>query len=167
MLAMAETQDLFARARNQYPADFEAFWQSYPARPGNPKQSACKKWHEWTAKGCDPQTIIDGARAYREYCDAVGSTGTTFCMMAKTFLGPDAHFLEDWTPPDQSDKRAGEAWDEAIRAASQSADARKQWMAAHPELKPAVDAVGGLKQIGLMNEWQLKEAKTKFMEALG
>ena len=159
-------RDMFTRARDQYPEAFEQFWSIYPPRPGNPKGAAFTQWDKLTRKGCDPQKIIDGAKAYREYCDAVGSSGTPFCMMAKTFLGPDAHFLEDWTPPDQSDKRSGEAWQEVIQAASQGSEARKQWMAAHPELKPAVDAVGGLRQIGLMNEWQLKEAKTKFMEAM-
>jgi len=86
--------------RNDYPEAFEAAWSEYPARPGNPKRAACKCWQQRIKQGYDPETILAGIRAYAEYVRASKTEGTPYVMMARTFFGPDLHFLEDWTPPE-------------------------------------------------------------------
>ena len=93
--------DLFERSRNHYPEDFERFWKAYPARPGNPKRAAYTVWMQRIRQKCDPELMIEGAVAYAAYCEAVKSTGTPFVMMARTFIGPDLHFLEPWEAPEQ------------------------------------------------------------------
>jgi len=91
---------LIPAPRNEYPDEFEATWAEYPKRPGNPKRAAFKCWQQRIRQDHDPGAILAGVRAYAEYVRASNSEGTPFVMMARTFFGPDLHFLEDWTPPE-------------------------------------------------------------------
>lgn len=84
-----------------YTDDFEIAWHRYPKRAGgNPKRPAFKAWNARLKEGIPPQDMIDGTERYANYCEATGKLNTEFVKQAKTFFGPDKHFLEDWTPPE-------------------------------------------------------------------
>ena len=101
----------------KYPAEFEDVWSEYPKRLGsNPKKRALQAWF---ARGdaatfgdgdtellCNAEKfrMLMGAVAYCKFCDATGKTGTEFVMQAATFFGPDKHYENDWTVPDQAEK---------------------------------------------------------------
>lgn len=92
---------LIPTPRNDYPDDFELFWNAYPKRPGNPKRAAFRCYQQRLKQGHRAAEMIAGAHKYAQYCKASGSEGTPYAMMARTFLGPDLHFLEDWEPPEE------------------------------------------------------------------
>lgn len=62
---------------------------------------------------------------------------------------------------------ARRVWDSVVAAASRGREGWAEWREENPEYRDAVAAVGGLQQIGLMNEWQQREAKAKFLEIIG
>lgn len=87
----------------QYSAEFEAAWASYPRRSGgNPKPRAWKAWRARLAEGHTPETIIAGIKRYAAYIRATGKEGTEYVKQAASFLGPDLAFLEGWRPPMQA-----------------------------------------------------------------
>lgn len=61
---------------------------------------------------------------------------------------------------------AAQAWDAVLEASTMSADRRTEWLEKHPELRDAVNAAGGLKQIGLATEFRLREHRDRFAAAL-
>lgn len=87
-------------ARNDYPQDFEKLWKEYPARLGsNPKRKAFQCWRARLRGGASRQEIIGGVRRYAGFIRAAGDENTPYVMQAKTFLGPDEHYLNPWTIP--------------------------------------------------------------------
>jgi hypothetical protein len=85
---------------------FDGFWSVYPPRAGgNPKRRAQHAWNARLKEGADPQAIIAGARRYRQYLEATHSDGTQYVMQAATFVGPERHWEEPWTPPPPLDGR--------------------------------------------------------------
>ena len=80
--------------------DFEQFKAIYPKRSGSqPWAKSVKAANARVKEGATFLVMIDGARRYAEFCDEAGKTGTEYVMHAATFLGPDEHYLEPWTPP--------------------------------------------------------------------
>jgi hypothetical protein len=81
--------------------DFEIFWQAYPKRSGsNPKKPALKCWQaRLKEKGVTAADLIGSAKAYAGYCQATDKLGTEYVMQAKTFLGPNDCWRQDWKPP--------------------------------------------------------------------
>lgn len=67
---------------------------------------------------------------------------------------------------ENSDTDVSQLWREVVAVASKGRGERLEWMDAHPELQEAVQAAGGLQQIGLMREWQQQQARDAFAEAL-
>jgi hypothetical protein len=91
-----------AKSADTYAPDFEQAWSEYPKRAGgNPKRSAMQAWKARLMEGELPQDIIDGVRRYAQYIQATGKERTEFVKQAKSFFGPDKHYLEDWTLPEQ------------------------------------------------------------------
>ena len=89
------------------PAEFRDFEAVYPERAGDkgiPKavraaRARIVEGHTWAE-------MIEGARRYSIYIGSTGNTGTQFVKQMATFLGPDKHFLEPWTPaPGKADLR--------------------------------------------------------------
>ncbi len=97
---------LIQKARNQYPPSFEEFWRLYPKRAGgNPKRSAYKQFDMRLRDGYDPADILEGVERYAAFCEATGKVGTEVVMMARTFVGPDCRFEEDWELPADLNRR--------------------------------------------------------------
>lgn len=79
---------------------FIEFKQTYPMRSGGHSwTSALKLWLKWCAKGYTPEQLIAGAERYALYCRATSIERTQFVMHARTFLGPETYFLQDWEIP--------------------------------------------------------------------
>lgn len=81
---------------------FLDFKLAYPERAGDHGwREAQRAAHARLAEGHTSSEIIDGAKRYAVYCQAIGKAGTEFVKRASTFLGPEnpPHFLQPWTPP--------------------------------------------------------------------
>lgn len=81
--------------RNDYPAEFEAAWSAYPARPGANKVSAFKAWGARVKAGALPADILAGVERYAAYVLAE-RTEERFIKQPATFLGPDEHYALPW-----------------------------------------------------------------------
>jgi hypothetical protein len=90
------------RARVDKPGDytpeFDDAWAEYPPRPGHSKAEAWKAWKARLQAGATVEAMADGIRRYAAYVKAC-STEQKFIKHAATFLGPDTHYLNDWSPP--------------------------------------------------------------------
>jgi uncharacterized protein YdaU (DUF1376 family) len=76
------------------------FKLAFPLRAGGqPWKAAISAWRARLAEGHAPELIIAGAERYAEFIKAKGDERTTFVMHAKTFLGPEKYFLQDWHVP--------------------------------------------------------------------
>lgn len=82
------------------PAEFEEFKEIYPLRSGaQPWSRALKVIRARLKEGNKWADLLEGARRYAAYCNAVDKTGTEYVMQAATFCGSEYHFLELWKPP--------------------------------------------------------------------
>lgn len=161
------TQNELFSKRSAYPAQFDDLWSRYPKRPGNPKRAALRAFNRH-CKHYSAEVIGAGVDAYRRYCEATGVIGTPFVMHAATFFGPSLHFLEDWDCEELSESRtASDIWNQIVEAAAQSASARQQFIeSCKPEVRAAINAVGGLKWIGTRQHYDLKRLGDQFIEEL-
>jgi hypothetical protein len=71
--------------REKYPADFEAFWQAFPAERRRGKPDALKAWKRATDL-TEPQTLIDAAKRYAVSPKAKAG----FARMPATWLRAEA-----------------------------------------------------------------------------
>lgn len=79
---------------------FDLAWALYPKRAGgNPKASALKAWDARVREGVAPADMLEGVKRYAKYVDQTGKAGTEYVKQARTFFGPDKHYLEDWLIP--------------------------------------------------------------------
>ncbi len=82
------------------PAEFDEFKETYPLRSGaQPWSRALKVIRARLKEGNQWADLLDGAKRYAAYCDAVDKTDTEYVMQAATFCGSEKHFLELWQPP--------------------------------------------------------------------
>lgn len=89
--------------------NFMLFKLAFPLRAGGqPWKAAQNTWHARISEGIDPAVIIAGATRYAAFVTAKGDERTSFVMHAKTFLGPEKYFLQDWEPPVEA--AAPERW---------------------------------------------------------
>lgn len=72
--------------------DFEAFWEAYPKRPGNPKAPARKEWERLCKRYDFPklEVMVEAARRYGAHC-AKDARGPEFIAHTRTWL-----FQERW-----------------------------------------------------------------------
>lgn len=77
--------------RNQYPAEFEAFWEEYPKKVD--KGQAHKKYLARVNEGYVPGDLLLAARNYRMACERE-RTPARYVKHAKTFLGEAVPFLD-------------------------------------------------------------------------
>ena len=88
----------------EYSAEFLEVWEQYPKRAGaNPKTAAFHGWKARIAEGFSASEILAGVERYAAFVRLTGKAGTEFVMQAKTFLGPDHHFLDAFDPPRSPD----------------------------------------------------------------
>jgi len=95
--------------RNDYPADFEAVWEVYPARPGDSKKAAHKAWAKRLAAGATLAEMLAGAQAYAAFVKTM-KIEPMYILQSATFFGPSERYAADWTPPEVQKKPAGGAW---------------------------------------------------------
>ncbi|WP_455547672.1 DnaT-like ssDNA-binding domain-containing protein [Dryocola clanedunensis] len=80
-----------------YPDEFEILWSAYPKREGsNPKNKAHSAWKARKREGVSCETMLEGVKRYRLFCDSRGQTGTGYVMQAQRFLGTGREFDNDW-----------------------------------------------------------------------
>ncbi len=101
-------------ATNGYPDDFEELWKAYPKRKGSSKKAAHKAWSARLKQGARHEDIMAGARAYARFCEHEGKLGTEYVKLAQTFLGPDEHYLADWSIGDCPHQQIAEIWNEVM-----------------------------------------------------
>ena len=98
---------------NEYPADFEAFWQAYPKARRKEKRAAYKAWKtrlkQGKAQGITPDKLITAARHYAAEMEAKGKE-PEYIKLPKTFLGPTKPFEEYIDPPKEQGLDPPKAW---------------------------------------------------------
>ena len=116
----------------EYTSEFEYVWQRRPKRDGgDPKRRAFKAWTARLKDGATPREMALGVARYGRWLESKGWIGTEFAMQLATFLGPDEHYANDWTPKEKVD--SGKTKDRTV--SQQLAD--RSW--AMPEKPKAVD----------------------------
>lgn len=91
-----------ANKKNDDP-DFDFFWSIYPKRPGANKTQAAKAWQARLKEGVSPEEILAGTDRYSEYCKSK-DVEPQYIKQAATFIGPDKHFLSDWSGDSKAKK---------------------------------------------------------------
>lgn len=81
-----------------YPKEFETWWELYPRKVG--KQAAYTKYKATKNKGATPEMLRMAGICYGKRCEKDG-TAQTYILHPKTFLGPDAHWLEWYNNAEQ------------------------------------------------------------------
>lgn len=110
-------------------AQFDDFKTTYPKRAGDQGwQQARKAIHARLREGHSMADMLAGARRYAAYCEATDKLGTQYVKQAATFVGPERHFLEPWTPPPTKAQRQQ---DRNIDAAQEWLDQQEHHDAAH------------------------------------
>lgn len=95
-----QSQTTTASRDPQQAAEFIDFKIAYPKRGGDQGwRKAVRAANARIAEGHSWTEMVAGAARYAEYVRFTGSEGTEYVKQAATFLGPDKHFLEPWTPP--------------------------------------------------------------------
>ena len=86
--------------RTDYPPEFDKLWDSYPKRGGShSKLEALKQWQARLKQGHSADAMQLGVDAYHAHLAATGKLGTEYVKMARTFLGPNLHFLDRYAAP--------------------------------------------------------------------
>lgn len=91
--------------RNDYPSDFEAVWEAYPARAGANKRATYRAWLARIKAGVSPAALLAGAERYAAYVKAE-RTQERFIKQPATFFGPDEHYALPWLPSRGAPARA-------------------------------------------------------------
>lgn len=104
------------RPTKGYPPEFELLWHAYPRRfPYSNKAGAFRGYRSHLKAGVAYDVMLEGVKKYAAAMIADGKVGTRFVLDAKTFFGPDKHFLNDYAdaPPDTN--AAAKLWAEMQR----------------------------------------------------
>lgn len=91
--------------RGTYDLTADEHWLSfklaYPLRAGGqPWRAAMQSWRARVDEGYEPAQMIAGAERYALFVKAKGDERTAYVMHAKTFLGPEKYFMQDWELPE-------------------------------------------------------------------
>lgn len=93
--APAET---LAKTKSEYTPEFEKLWSEKPQRQGaNPKRKAFQAYRARLKENATPEEMLAGLQRYRKHLEEQQKMNTPYVMQMATFLGPDEHFLEQWT----------------------------------------------------------------------
>lgn len=83
---------------SDYTDEFEQAWKAYPKRhTSSNKKATYKQWKARLNNGFTVEDMTQGIERYFKFCKAEGQLGTKFVKMPETFLGPNEHFMEEWT----------------------------------------------------------------------
>jgi hypothetical protein len=82
------------------PEELGQFRFAYPPRAGSqPWRRAIAAIRTRLQEGDSWADIISGAQRYRAFCESTGKVNTEFVMQVATFVGPDRHYLAEWSLP--------------------------------------------------------------------
>lgn len=95
--------------RNDYPSDFEAVWEVFPARPGDSKKAAHKAWAARLTAGATVAEMLAGAQAYATFVKTM-KIEPMYILQSATFFGPSERYAADWTVPATQAKPNGGNW---------------------------------------------------------
>lgn len=84
------------------------FWAAYPKRAGGRDKQNAFKAFKAASKRAEISTIIEGARAYADYCHSTGKSGTEFIRQARTWLNANG-WTEDYSDAGQPPKHPANA----------------------------------------------------------
>lgn len=83
--------------RSKWDEEFKKIREAYPKRYGNPRWTdALHAYRARRREGVTHETILEGTYRYREFCEAEGKINTEGVMQARTFLGTNRSYKEDW-----------------------------------------------------------------------
>lgn len=88
-------------------SEFDKFWAVYPKRPGANKIQTRKQWDARIKQGAFAEEMIYGAMRYAGYCTAL-NTEPQYIKQAATFVGPNKHYLSEWSA--ESKQSARKTW---------------------------------------------------------
>jgi len=138
---------------------FDDFWQAYPE-----KRNKKKAREIWQRKKLDDQAgrLIEDVKTRiakdRQWIDGFIPHATTYLNGERW---EDEMKLDRPSAPADGSKKQ---WNAVLMASSKSASDRKEFVRQHPDLRNAINAAGGLANIGRLNEYQLRTAQQKFEE---
>ncbi|MFW6121794.1 MAG: hypothetical protein ACOC80_12995 [Petrotogales bacterium] len=87
--------------RYDYPDEFEKIWEYYPRHKG--KKAGWRKWKAIRKKGVDNKILLKATKNYAQECKD-NHTEEKFIKLARTFFGPDEHWRDYLSPPDEGKK---------------------------------------------------------------
>lgn len=91
---------------------FEEFWAAYPKRAGDRKRAPSEAKFKQIIRTVNPELVIEGAKRYARFADAVGITQTEKVQQALTWLNGKAWNEEFEIPADAPNKPKPEKRDE-------------------------------------------------------
>lgn len=110
-----ETEKEKTYSRTAYSDDFQSAWLAYPKRTGHSKAAAWRAWQARVQAGEQPGVMLTGISAYAAAC-LRDKTDHRFVKHMATFLGPDRHYLNDYSPPASDPEPEGIVYVDEIRA---------------------------------------------------
>lgn len=99
----------------RYSPEFEQARAAYPKRPGDSKAEAYRAWNARLGQGEEIAVMLAGILAYAATC-LREKTEPRFVKHMATFLGPDRHYLNDYSPPASDPEPEGIVYVDEIRA---------------------------------------------------
>lgn len=80
---------------------WQRFLEAYPKRSGDKRAGEARKKFDRQVKHdkADPAEVVAGAERYRDWCDAVGNTGTPMVKQMSTFMN-QLGWQEEWNIPE-------------------------------------------------------------------
>lgn len=157
------TKPKTSRSTANAPDRFDDFWSAYPKK--RKKAEAKKKWKAKHLDAKADEIIADvncRLKQDRRWLDGFAPDPTTYI---------NGHRWEDEIETRQGSSAPqqdgpSKVWNEMLTAITRSKSDRQAWYAAHPEYHDAIQSAGGMQQLGLMNDFQLKDARSRFMDAV-
>jgi hypothetical protein len=99
--------------KNNYPAEFEAFWQAYPRLRRKEKRAAFKAWQarlkQGKPQGLTVDKLIAAAEHYAAEMEAL-QREPKYIKLPKTFLGSNCPFEDYIKPPQKQGLDSPRAW---------------------------------------------------------
>jgi hypothetical protein len=96
---------IMAKAKTDYPPEFEEAWALYPRRPNNNKRKALKAWNARLQEGYTPADLVEGMKHYLAWAEEQG-TEPRYLLHTSTLWGPDLRFLDFPDATRDSDERS-------------------------------------------------------------
>lgn len=157
-----QSNPLCAAAHDQR---FDDFWSAWPKGRRRAKKKAREAWKRKRLDKRADEIIADVRNRIAN--DEQWKRG--YIPMPTTYINGERweDELETVETSEDRKKANGALWEQVEAAAGSSSEQRRQFMnQADPKVRRAIASIGGLKQIGLMQPHQIREARSRFYEAI-